>query len=80
MVASSKRFDYLAAPVNALTVQTEPDKRTGKPVVTSVLVKDEPLKPSERFWRSLYARYGFNDSIFRYFRHHEVFERIAQVE
>jgi hypothetical protein len=80
MVATSKHFDYLVAPVNALTVQTEPDRKTGKPVVTGVLVKDEPLKPSERFWRSLYARYGFNGSMFKYFRHHEVLDRIAQVD
>jgi hypothetical protein len=36
--------------------------------------------PTERFWHSLYARFGFSGSLFRYFRHHEVFERIAQAE
>ena len=80
MVASSKRFDYTFAAVNDLVVQTKQDKRTGQPVVSAVLVGGEPLMPTERFWQSLYARFGFNGSIFRYFRHHEVLERIAQTE
>lgn len=80
MVAINKRFDYAFSPVNHLVVQTEPDKRTGQPVVSNVLVNDEPLKPTERFWTSLYARFGFNGSVFKYFQHQEVFERIAQVE
>jgi hypothetical protein len=61
-------------------VRTKQDERTGQPVVSAVLVNDEPLVPTERFWTSLYARYGFNGSIFKYFRHQEVLERIAQTE
>lgn len=74
------RFDYAFAPVNELSVQTAPDRRTGKPTVTGVLVDGECLKPTERFWTSLYARFGFNGSVFKYFGHHEVFERIANIE
>jgi hypothetical protein len=74
------RFDYTLAAVNELVVQTRQDVRTGQPVVAAVLVGGEPLVPTERFWTSLYARFGFNGSIFRYFRHHEVLERIAQTE
>lgn len=80
MVASGKHFDYTFAAVNELVVQTKQDERTGQPVVSAVLVGGEPLVPTERFWTSLYARYGFNGSVFKYFRHHEVFERIAQAE
>jgi hypothetical protein len=80
MVDSGKRFEYTFAAVNDLVVQTNQDKRTGQAVVAAVLVGGEPLVPTERFWTSLYTRFGFNGSIFRYFRHHEVFERIAQTE
>lgn len=74
------RFDYTYAPVNSLAVQTEQDRRTGKPAVTSVQVNGEPLKPTERFWTSLFARYGFNSSFFKFFNHAEVFDRISTVE
>ena len=80
MIASGKSIDYCFSAVNDLVVETTQDKRTGQPVVSAVLVGGEPLVPTERFWTSLYAKFGFNGSIFRYFRHHEVFERIAQAE
>jgi hypothetical protein len=80
MVASGKRIDYCFSAVNDLVVETTQDKRTGQPAVSAVLVGGEPLVPTERFWTSLYAKYGFNGSIFRYFTHHEVLERIAQAE
>jgi hypothetical protein len=80
MASLGKRFDYTFAPVNELVVHTEEDQRTGQRVVSNVVVNGEPLKPTDRFWTSLYARYGFSGSMFKYFRHHEVFERIAQAE
>jgi hypothetical protein len=39
----------------------------------------EPFQPSNRFWTSLHARFGFSESIFRYFSHGEVFQRISEV-
>ena len=44
------------------------------------MVHGEPLEPTDRFWTSIYARFGFNGSMFKYFRHHEVLNRIAEVE
>jgi len=75
-----KRFEYKFARVNELAVQADQDAKTGQRKVKAVLVHDEPLKPTDRFWTSLYARYGFNGSFFKYFRHDEVFDRISQVE
>jgi hypothetical protein len=75
-----KRFQYTFANVNELVVEAKPDAKSGKRKVAAVRVHDEPLKPTERFWTSLYARYGFNGSFFKYFRHDEVFDRISQVE
>lgn len=80
MVSTSKRFEYTYSSVGDLVVQAETDSKSGKRVASEILVRDEPLKPTERFWTSLYARYGFNKSFFRYFDHGEVFQRIADVE
>ena len=80
MVASNKRFDYAFSAVNKLAVQTEQDPKNGRRKVTGVVVNDEPIQPTQRFWTSLYARYGFSGSVFKYFQHDEVFDRIAQVE
>jgi len=80
MVASTKRFDYPFAAIGSLTVRTTADPKTDKPVVSAVVVDDEPIKPTDRFWLSLHARYGFNNSVFKYFSHEEVFQRISEVE
>ena len=74
------KFDYIYAPVNDLRVETEEDGKTGKPVVARVLVQDEPVQDSQRFWTSLFARYGFNKAFFKYFDYAEVFDRISSVE
>jgi hypothetical protein len=75
-----ERFDYTYATINDLAVETTEDKKTGRKTVNAVLVNDEPIAPSERFWNSLYARYGFNKAFFKYFDHDEVFNRISERE
>jgi len=74
------RFEYQFAPIGDLEVKMGTNTQNGKPIVDAMLVKDEPIKPSQRFWTSLYARYGFNKAFFKYFDHAEVFQRIAQRE
>lgn len=78
--AEITKFDYVYVPVNDLQVETTEDPKTGKPVVDHVLVQDEPLGDSQRFWTSLFARYGFNKAFFKYFDYGEVFNRISEVE
>lgn len=73
-------FEYTFLPVSDLQVKLTEDPKTGRKVVDRILVKDEPLAPTDRFWTSLYARYGINSSVFKYFDHAEVFERINQKE
>jgi hypothetical protein len=80
MVAVSRRFDYPFASIGDLRVETTPDRKTGRPIVSELVVDGEPIKPTSRFWISLYGRYGFNNSIFKYFGHEEVFRRISEVE
>jgi hypothetical protein len=43
------------------------------------MVGDRPVGTTDRFWTSLYARFGFNKSIFNYFDPAEVFERVSSV-
>lgn len=82
MVATTTQptFTYDLAAINDLVVQTKVNPKTGKNVVDHVLVKGEPLKPSNRFWTSMFARFGFNKQFFKYFDHAEVFNRIAETE
>ena len=47
---TDNKFDYVYMPINELRVETTEDPKTGKKVVDSVLVKDEPIEPTERFW------------------------------
>jgi hypothetical protein len=80
-------FEYGVSTIGGLRVETRKaedakDLKSGRSrqaVVTDVLIDDEPLTPTERFWNSLYIRYGFSKSIFSYFTHEEVFARIAEV-
>jgi len=82
MVAANTdlKFDYLLTGLNDLHVNTSVDAKTGKTVVENILVADEPMQATERFWTSLYARYGFNKAFFKYFNHAETFQRISEVE
>jgi len=75
-----KQFEYRLARVNDLAVLTAEDPKGGRQGITAIRLDDEPLAPSERFWTSLYSRYGFGGSFFKYFSHEEVFERIASRE
>jgi len=73
-------FDYTFMPISDLKVETTEDPKTGRKRVEKVIVQDEPLKPTERFWTSLYSRYGFNSAFMKYFEHEEVFDRISKIE
>ena len=78
-ISGTRTFEYKTAKISDLRVADRKEE-TGRTVVDSILVNDEPLNPSNRFWTSLYARFGFNKSFFKYFGHEEVFNRISEVE
>jgi len=75
-----KTFDMVYAPVSDLEVVTEICEKSGKPIVKHILVEDEPIQATQRFWTSLFARYSINKAFFRYFEYSEVFDRISGVE
>lgn len=74
------KFDYAFVPISDLRVETSEDPKTGKRKVSNVLIQDEPIAPTSRFWTSLFARYGFNSAFFKYFDYPEVFDRISKCE
>lgn len=71
-------FEYRVASLRDLQVQATRAK-SGRQIAETVAVDGEQLAPSKRFWTSLYSRYGFSESIFKYFGHAEVFDRISTV-
>ncbi|QDT15416.1 DUF932 domain-containing protein [Alienimonas californiensis] len=73
------RIEYGVASVGDLRVELEEcdDSRSRAPKVAAVYVNDEPLRPSGRFWTSFFMRFGIGKSVFNYFDHAEVFERLA---
>lgn len=73
-------FDYKFVPINDMEVKKATDPRTGKEVVTTVAIAGEDCLPTERYWTSLFARFGFNKAFFKYYEHGEVFQRIAERE
>jgi hypothetical protein len=48
--------------------------------VRRVLIDGEPVRPTGRFWTSLYSRFGLNTAFFKFFSHDEVFKRISEKE
>src|SRR5262249_16585696 len=77
-LAMTKQFEYGVARIKDLQVNTSAD-RAGKNAISEVLLDGRPVRPSQRFWTSLHLRFGFTSTIFRYFSHKEVFDRISEV-
>jgi hypothetical protein len=74
------RFEYQNVPINEFVVHKKADRETGTLVnrLEAVEVNGERHKPTSRFFTSLFARFGFNKSFFKYFDYDEVFTRIAE--
>ncbi|MGY8767994.1 MAG: hypothetical protein ACKVH8_06100 [Pirellulales bacterium] len=71
-------FDYGFARVNDFRVITKKHAKTGKSGIEAIELEGQRLEPSRRFWKSMFMRFGFPESVFRYFDHAEVLERIAE--
>lgn len=54
------------------------NEKTGKRTVDSVRIGDRQVDVSQRFWNSLFSKYGFSSKTFNYFEPAEVFDRIAE--
>jgi hypothetical protein len=70
-------IEYTTTRIGNLKVLT--DAVNGKKnKVSGIEFQGSLLKPSTRFWTSLCAKFGFNATIFKYFSHEEVFDRLAK--
>lgn len=84
------RFEYKVLPVNKLEIELsacDPRAResgqevvNGGKAITGIIIDGERIKPTGRFWESLYARFGLNTAFFKFFDHNEVFQRIGEKE
>lgn len=73
-------FEYQTTPLNDVEVLQKTDPKTGRRSVTGLVIQDEEHQSSERFWTSVFARFGIGKSVFKYFGYDEVFARIAKEE
>jgi len=49
----------------------------GGKMIRAVVIDDEPIVPTGRFWESLYSKFGLNRTFFKFFDYLEVFKRIS---
>lgn len=77
------RFEQITLPLSTIAVSGGAEKRgrdaRALPADARVSLDGLRCRVSERFWKSLFARYRFGASTFRYFRPGEVFDRICEV-
>lgn len=71
-------FEYGYARVSDFRVEAERDEKSGRVAVTGIQLNGETMRPTRRFWKSMFMRFGFSESVFRYFDHGEVFQRISE--
>jgi hypothetical protein len=73
----TRTFDYGYARVGQLRIADQTVNRSGRITVNSIEVDGQPARPTQRFWKSFFQRFGVADNVFRYFSPAEVFERIS---
>jgi hypothetical protein len=74
----AQSIEYAVHSMRDIKAEIVIDPKTGKKKIESVVIGDRPVKTSQRFWNSLYSKFGFNSTFFNYFSTAEVFERVAE--
>ena len=67
-------FEYDVVSIRDLRVNASREAHKSNRVSLPVEINGRELKTDNRFWTSLYSRYGFNSQFFKYFKHDEVFQ------
>lgn len=75
-IPTAPTFSHMQCRVKDL--QVESVKKKERSIVTAITVDGRKMVPSDRFWTSIFARYGFGSNIFKYYTHGEVFTRISE--
>src|SRR5271157_191106 len=70
-------LQYKILPLAKVQIENTNEKR---PLACKVRVANKWYATSQRFWTSFFARFGISDSIFKYYEHQEVFDRICKVK
>ena len=70
---------YGFANLKELKVHRHDNEQNPKKSRVTIELEGEQYQPTGRFWRSFFNRYKISDSVFRYFSHEEVFQRISSV-
>lgn len=73
-------LSYKILPLSKVQVQGTSGKDRFRPQSCKVRVGSKWYSTSTRFWTSFFAKFGFSDSIFKYFEHQEVFDRICKLK
>jgi hypothetical protein len=73
----AQSIEYDVHSMRDIKAEISTDQKTGKKKIESVTIGGRPVRTSQRFWNSLYSKFGFSGSFFNYFSPAEVFERVA---
>jgi len=81
---ANRSFNHGTAPLSAFHVFHESlaGFKSKKHIKRTNMVEVDgqgKFQASSRFWTSILSRYGFGDTVYSYFSHEEVFERIVKV-
>src|SRR5438445_6420218 len=73
------QLSYHRLPLSAVAVSRahRDPAGVGSRLAVTVELEGERFHATDRFWSSFFARFGISGSIFRYYDHQEVFDRIA---
>ena len=71
-------IDYTTLDLRSIKIETEIPTGNKRPRIKTIDIDGEKLKYSSRFGSSLASIYGFSDSIFKYFDHKEVLDRLVE--
>jgi len=73
----SMKIEYRSSRLKDLHVRVSCAKGRKRNEPETVEVGGEPLKPTDRFWKSFFARFGLAEQVFRYFSYDEVLARLV---
>lgn len=73
----TRTFNYGYASVGQLRIAQQTANRNGRITVDGIEINGEVARPTARFWKSFFQRFGVADNVFRYFDPAEVFQRIS---
>lgn len=81
-IEMSLQFTYGTVRISDIKVETRPHPtKPGRREVDHLVIEDEVIQPTDRFWTSIATRFssfGVNIQLFNLYDHHEVFDRLSE--